>query len=54
MLKEFIQLHGGRLIMVSGSGYLEVTVGGMKTLTLDYPFLAHVVVRTDDSCHYER
>jgi len=55
VLKEFIQHNGGRLIMVSGLGYLEINASGPNTLTLDCPFpgtVAHLAVRTDDPCYY--
>lgn len=56
LLKSFIEMNNGRLILVSGCGYLELSATGIQSVRLEHPFpgtVAHVVIRTDDPCYYE-
>lgn len=52
-LADFIIRNGGKLILASGLGYVELDKEGMRKRTLAYSFpgtVARVVIRTDGSC----
>ncbi len=54
MLTEFIESNDGKLLLVSGRGYLEIDASVTQTATLHHPFpgtVAYLLVRTDVSCY---